>query len=117
MYLRYTLPLQISNAIPFCKNIFQTLERELFPIKCYINVETITNEIKAYFQTTSLICRRIKPERLNIFEDELRANCTVGADGDIDVNCCITKMVFWVKKLQKTTTKCSLKPRADRYTM
>ena len=49
------------------------------------------NGIESTFQTSAVICYRIEPERLDIFEDELLEyildNCTADMDGSAVVNC------------------------------
>ena len=122
MHLRYTLPLEIPHAIRFCKDILQNLDQDHLPIECYINAKTICNGIEGTFRTSAVICHRIEPERLDIFEDELLEhildNCGIAMDGTAVVNCQITKMVFWVihvKQLEKTCPECNKKVSAHNF--
>ena len=122
MYLCYTLPLEIPNAVRFSKGILHTLDKDHLPIECHISAKTMVGGVEGTFKTSLVICYRIEPERLNIFDDDLLGyimeNCTLGMDGTPAVNCQITEMKFWIKHVkqpQKTCPKCNLTLTAPNY--
>ena len=122
MLLCYNLPTDIPRAVRIGKGILHALDKDHFPIGCYITAKTMVGDTEQTFQTSTLTFYRTEPERMDLFDDQLLGyimeNSTFDENGTTLLNCQITDMklcINHVTQLQKTCPKCSLRLTAAHY--